>query len=437
MKKISAFILAATIFVNCYGQSSLEVPGQLKVSIENVKCNYKSWDGVVEFDGHGNEVSVTYSYRIYARTNPAAVKKGADGTVIFGSNVNGMTRAGTQTPDLGGIKEGDKVNIFKPVFDEHINAGDYIVIAPTVWEWDGPEKKTINSFNAVLETDLDWIINQPYPFPDATINITRPFDGRAFRVFDKYRYGPALKYQSIFSPIICNGNIQGNRVIGLRAGGSGPACQIAYPPTLLVLDTRVLGALYLNNQNSLRNAQQGLSAPSFISGKEILFEENTYNIQSSNGNYTVFLKIEFTPDVLPVAVPSANSNGLIGTPTKNIGIIKKDFPSKNINISNTNLAVAGSWAGTQTNDYGMYPQNIAFELTANGEYLVKDINGVVAARGTYTFSNNLLSGSYKQLSSGEAFSFSAIFDPATQKISGTLGSGNAVTGQGRFTLSRK
>jgi hypothetical protein len=438
MKKIIYTVCLLLSIGTGYSQSSLEVPGRLKVSIENVKCHSKSWDGVVEFDGHGNEVSVTYSYRIYARSNWAAVKKGGDGTVIYGSNVNGMTRAGTQTPNLGGIKEGDKVDIFKTMFDEHIEAGDYIIIAPNVWEWDGPEKNTINSFNAQLEMDLDWATKQAYPFPDASINAPKPFDNRVFKIFDKYRYGPALKYQSIFSPIICNGNIQGNRIIGLNAGGSGPACQIAYPPTLLVLDTRVLGALYLNNQNAIRSANAGTSGPKLINGTEIWFEESTYNIQSSNGTYSVFLRIEFTPDVLPSFSPSNTSpNGLTGTPTKNVGTIKKDFPSKNLNISNTNLAVAGNWAGTKTTDTGLYPENFGLELTTNGEVLMKDIYGNVAVRGTYTFANNSITGSYKQLSSGETYSIGCSFDPNTQKISGTLGSGNAVTGQGKFTLSRK
>ncbi len=405
MKKVILPCFLLFGFSTAYSQSSLEVPGQLKVSIENVQCLKRSWDGVVEFDGHGNEVSVTYSYRIYARSNWAAVKKGADGTVIYGSNVNGMTRAGTETPDLGGIKEGDKVNIFKTIFDEHIEAGDYIIIAPTVWEWDRPEKNTINSFNAQLEMDLDWAIKQAYPFPDAAINATKPFDNRVFQIFDKYKYGPALKYQSIFSPIICNGNIQGNRIIGLNAGGSGPACQIAYPPTLFVLDTRVLGALYLNNQKSLRNQQSGTPGPAFITGKTILFEESTYNIQSSNGSYAVFLKIEFIPDVLPsFASSNTSGNGLTGTPTKNVGVPKKMLQEKPINILNTALNLPGNWTGTygygESNTQNYYRLN----FNANGSMEVLDQFGVVQARGTYVYTqtSNTITAAYTYLS-GDSF----------------------------------
>src|SRR4051812_4807558 len=105
MRKYALIFLAAlqTGFAFCQSLTA----GRLKISIDKLTCVEKCWDGVVEFDGHGNEISVTYAYRIYNAANPNAARPGTDGTVIYGSNINGMTRAGTQTPDLGGIKEGD------------------------------------------------------------------------------------------------------------------------------------------------------------------------------------------------------------------------------------------------------------------------------------------------------------------------------------------
>ena len=101
------------------------------------------------------------------------------------------------------------------------------------------------------------------------------------------------------------------------------------------------------------------------------------------------------------------------------------------------FSISGAWAGTQTNDNGLYPQNIAFELTGNSDFLVKDNIGTLAAKGTYTFSNNIINGSYKQFSSGETFSFTGAFDPATQKLSCTLGTGTATTGQGKWVATKK
>ena len=108
-----------------------------------------------------------------------------------------------------------------------------------------------------------------------------------------------------------------------------------------------------------------------------------------------------------------------------------------MSINNSFFPVVGYWSGIQTNDYGLYPQNIIFELTSNGEYLIKDMNGVLAAKGTYTFSNNILTGSYKLFSSSETFSLTGTFDPGIQKLSGTLGSGTSVTGQGKWTVTKK
>ncbi|MGB3005232.1 MAG: hypothetical protein WBC06_01900 [Chitinophagaceae bacterium] len=164
----------------------------------------------------------------------------------------------------------------------------------------------------------------------------------------------------------------------------------------------------------------------------MIFTEETYKIATSNGSYSLKLKIEFTPDT-----QSSSSNGLISPPTRNITTIKKDLPLKNQNLINTNLVVAGNWVGIQTNNEGLYPQNIVFELTNNGEYLIKDAKGVLAAKGNYTFSGNVLSGSYKLFSSSETFSFNGTFDANTQKITGTLGSGTAVTGQGKWAATKK
>ena len=99
------------------------------------------------------------------------------------------------------------------------------------------------------------------------------------------------------------------------------------------------------------------------------------------------------------------------------------------------FSISGAWAGTQTNN-GYIP-NIGFELTDNGEYLIKDNNGLLAAKGTYTFSNNSINGTYKLLSSGETYSFTGTFDPVTQKLNCTLGISPSTTGQGIWVVTKK
>lgn len=375
-----ALILA--LFSACYLNSMSQSPmaGRVKITIESATCINKSWDGFVEFDGHGNEMSVAFSYRIYNPANPDNARSGAGSTGVFGSSVNGMTRAGTQTPDLGGINNGDVITINKVLMDEHVNADDYILIAPTVWEWDAPEKNTFNSFNSQLETDLNWAIRQPFPFATTTVSTSNPFADRVIKIFDKYRYGQAIKYHSIFKNIFCPGNTQGNRVIGIRSGTFNNECLVTYPPTLLALDTRTLIGQYSNN--SLINSPYKNQRTSLVRGVNITFTESTYAIETSNGSYSVFFTIEFIPD----PVPASSGTGLTGTPTRaETAPVKKQFQPKNISIVNTALYIPGTWSGTYGYGESNTPNFYSMTFNGDGTMQVIDNLGVVQARGTYVF----------------------------------------------------
>jgi hypothetical protein len=437
MKAVAFFIVSLFVLTNLQSQVSTSA-GQLKITIESVRCINKSWDGFVELDGHGSEIMVGFSSRIYNPANTNAARSGIGFTRVFGSNVNGQVRAGSQTANLGGINNGDVVPINQVVFNEHMDADDIVLFAPTLWEVDDfNDRTTINLFNVQLANDLNWAVQQTFPFANTVVeygNADRQLNQRVFKIFDKYSYGQALKYHNIMKHLFIP-NAQGNRPIGVRSGLFGTEMLVSYPPTLLALDTRVLNLLYLNNASSNNTGTSHAekeSYRSFIAGVNVNCIENTYNVATSNGSYSLFLRIEFVPD----RASTTTSGGLSGLPTKNPGTIKKDMPARTINISNTTLAVAGRWTGNQTSDAGLYPQAITFELTANNEFVIKDGKGTVASKGTYSFSNNAISGSYKQLSSGETFSFSGIYDPNTQKITGTVGSGTSVTGQGRWVVTK-
>lgn len=428
MKKYILFFFAIQFSINCISQTP--TPGQLKITIASFKCINQSWDGLVEFDGHGNEVFIDYGYRIYNPSTPNSSKAGAGFTPVFGSAVNGQIKAGTASA-IGGIANGNEIVVNILVLNEHVDADNLILFSPSVWEWDNSNNDRLNLFNQQLATDLNWLMAQPYPFLNASTNSNDPYNGRFIKIGDKYStYWPILKYNTILKPLF---NVQDNRPVGAQSGPFNGELLALYNPALLVLDTRVLMGVYNYNQYVRDNANgtHPERPRNFISGiVEMVFTENTYAIETSNGSYSLKLKIEFTPD-------ASSTSPLTGTPTRTITTIKKDMPVKNMNINNSFIPVVGNWSGTQTNDYGLYPQNIAFELTGNKEYLIKDMNGVLAAKGTYTFSNNIINGSYKLLSSGETISFTGTFDPNTQKLSCSLGMGTATTGQGKWIVSKK
>ena len=431
MHKYFSFLFVL-LSINVLGQPS-PTAGRLKVTIESFKCINKSWDGFVEFDGHGNEVSVNFSYRIYSPSNPGAARKNSGGSVIFGSNVNGMTRAGTQTPDLGGINNGDVINVSLPVMDEHINADEYIIIAPTVWEWDGPEKNTLNNFNPQLEMDLDFAVGQPFPFASTPIDYRDPFRDRVGKIFDKYRsYGQAIKYHNVFKDFFCPGNTQGNRVMGISAGNFNNQCMVIYPPTLVLLDTKTLYAQHINNLGGVAGdshaAKESRGWPQ-IPGINVHYTENSYAIQTSNGSYDVFLKIEFTPDYLsnPPASTTTAPPPKYSKPPVVINTIST--PSENTAIP----AIAGTWKGTFGYGENFNTDFYSFQLNADGTMQVLNNVGGTSANGKYTFSRNVVTGSYTY-SEGSVFSFTGTV--ATNTMSGTWGNASNVN-MGKWVMTKK
>lgn len=99
-------------------------------------------------------------------------------------------------------------------------------------------------------------------------------------------------------------------------------------------------------------------------------------------------------------------------------------------------AVSGIWTGTQTNDDGLYPQQISFQLTPSGEFIMANLNGVTAAKGTYAYSGNTITGIYKLTSSGEMIRFTGSFDLASQKLTCTQGVDPKTIGQGKWTATK-
>lgn len=431
MKKQLIFLV--TIFFATKSFTQTKAPGQLKITLVSARCINQSAEGIIEFDGHGNEIMAGFAYRVYNPANTSTVRPGSGGTAVFGSNVNGQTRAGSQTPNLGGINNGDVVPINQMLLNEHLGADDVVLFAPVLWEMDEVNNRAaVNQFNMQLANDLNWAITQPFPFATTPIGYTKPYDERVTKIFDKYRYGPALKYQSIFSNVLCPANADGNRVIGLKTGTLNNACTIVYPPTLLALDTRILMSVISYNKYVQANA--GSTHPerprNYISGAvEIVFTEETYAIEANNGKYSILLNIEFIPDVVPAPpaiskLPQANTS------------IKNNISIKN-NYNNTIVSVVGNWSGTQTNSDGNYPQALAFQLTGNGEIIMANTQtGAVGAKGSYTFSQGNINGTYTLLSSGEVISFTGTLDPNTQKLNCSLGAGTSSTGQGRWSMNR-
>ena len=396
---------------NCYSQAT--APGQLKIYIVSFKCINQSWNGLIEFDGHGNEVFMNYGYRVYNPLNVGSVKPGAGFTPVYGSTENGRIQAGTANA-IGGIANGNVVMVNTPVLNEHVEADDLIIFSPSVWELYNSNNNILNLYYQQLATNLNWVMGQPYLFLNAPIN-NNPYGGRCLKILDRYTgYRPALKYNNILKPLI---DVQDNRSIGMASTSSNGVTTAFYRPAILVLDTKVAMEVYNHNKYVKENTSTHPERARSISEEvEMVFNEYPYAIETSNGSYSLKLKIEFIPDV-PVTAPVLPTKWVSSAPAKTFNTNNQNLPGRNIKITNKALFLSGDWSGIQTNDLGLSPQPISFQLSNADEFIMADENGLVAAKGNYSISGNNFSGSHKQLSDGSTYSLIGTYDPNMQSIS--------------------
>ena len=433
MRKYFLFFLALQLCLSGYGQPPRA--GQLKITIVSFKCINQSWDGFIEFDGHGNEVFINYGYRVYNPSNPGTMKSGAGFTPVFGSAVNGQIKAGTASA-IGGIANGNVVMVNTPVLNERVEADDLIIFSPSVWEWDNSNNNTLNLYNQQLATDLNWIMWQPYPFLNTTNDRNNPYNGRFIKIYAKYSsYRPVLKYNNILKPLI---NVQNNRSIGIESTFNDGVTTAFYSPAVLILDAKVLMEVYSQNEsarvsvNTIISDGRPRSVPEEV---EMDFAEYTYAIVTSNGSYSLKLKIEFTPDTpapAPPPAPASPPRWSVTAPTKTI-----KMASPGANVPRIPIFVSGTWSGTRTSDEGLYPGTFSFQLTNTGEFIMADQSGTVAAKGSYSIVGNIFSGSFKSFSDSSTTSFYGTYDRNTQIISCSMGNDTATTGQGKWTVTKQ
>ena len=188
--------------------------------------------------------------------------------------------------------------------------------------------------------------------------------------------------------------------------------------------------LYINNYIALHpnpgtsNAAKE-SRTSFINGVDIPFKENTYAIETSNGSYSVFLRIEFTPDI-------QSTPPLPPTPKYTKEPFINKLPIQPINTKNVN--VTGRWTGTYGNEKNNNTSFYSFQLNADGTMQLLNESGGIIANGNYTFVNNVFSGNYKYGSGSE---FSVTGTMQNNILSGTWGSNKNVSGAGKWVVNKK
>ncbi len=386
--------------------------GRIKVYFAGFDCYRETWDDILHTDGKGDEVFFTFAFTLGDKNGNSKLsyeKRSAvygDATGPFSNRISVGSFVDLFGNNKGGIKAGDNYRCNDLIGEYDMANGDILTIVPTGWEHDPISDNSI-SFTSTLKSFYNSINQKVAPIMIGFNLLTGNLGGV---IYNSASLG--------LSSIKAGGNQgelgrPGTRPIGMEKFGD-------FSAKLVVLNTP--------NLTTVCNNDMGF-------GKGVIavnYDEVEVGNLRDHGNYSILLRVEFVPEVIvptPASAPVASPKG--------ISTIKQGMPKRNIQAITTTFSGSGTWIGTQTNDDGLYPQAISFQLSNAGEFIVADQRGVVAAKGNYAFSNNNFSGSYKTFNDGETYSLTGTYDPNTQNLSISRGTGTATTGQGKWLVRKK
>jgi hypothetical protein len=391
--------------------------GRIRISFAGFDCIRETWDDILHSDGKGDEVYFTFSFLLgdkngntklnYEKRTPVY----GDATGQFSNRISVGSWVDLFGNNRGGIKGGDNYrgNLLLGEYD--IANGDILTIIPTGWEQD-PIADNQAGFSYTIQS-MAYSINQKIA-PVAlglgilTMNPTSIIFGAGQLGMPKLKVGG--DQGDLGKP--------GTRPIGMEKYGD-------FSPKLVVLNSP--------NLAFISNSDMGF-------GKGIIpvqYDETAVGNLRDHGIYTVLMKIEFfptqptntAPTPAPAPKPTTSPNN---TTYKTTTIIPATTGTRNNTTSPT--SIPGVWKGTFGSGTNNGPNYYSFQLNADGTMQVLDGSGKSIATGTYTFSNNQISGFYRYNGANTGFSFAATLT-GTQ-LNGTWGPGTNANGGGRWLMNK-
>lgn len=410
MKLLFAFF-TLLITGSTSAQWNFSSPGRVKITLVKFFCNKEAADDIFDGDGKKNEVFFSFMYTV-AGINGNTKLSSKTITGVFGDATGAFgnrTSAGSATDILGnnrgGIKTDDIVSCNVPILDVMIDVGDVVSIVPSIWEWDN------NNFN--VQTSFEESIMAQFPQMNTKIveNVKYCFptvdDQRCF-VRNGTGYLGLPECSVILEPV---NNRPGNRPIGMSTNGG-------YVPVVISM-----GAELLEKVAGMQFRNIGSPGHTNVGNLPVVFNEEAIGNTRDHGNYGMYLKVEFTKSTPPPP------------PTQSPKQTKVPVSTKILNQTNLNIAtnITGKWTGTYGSGESATPSFYSFQLNADGSIQLLNESGNIIATGTYSFSNSVLTATYKY-TNGPEFSLSGTVQNNT--LSGTWGSYKSVSGGGRWVVNR-
>jgi hypothetical protein len=403
MKKIVFFFFLLIATASTFAQS-----GRIRVSFAGFDCYRETWDDILHMDGKCDEVFFNFGFTLADRvgnTKLAYEKRTGvygDASGQFSNRINVGSCGPSASPSKGGIKAGDTYRCNDVIGEYDMTDGDILTVVPTAWEYD-PIADNSASFFSTIRGAYTGINQRIAPLMTSLRIIMGDLAGL---IYDASTLGVASTKAGGDQGELGK---SGTRPIGMQKYGD-------FSPKLVALNTP--------NLATISNSDMGF-------GKGVIsvnYNEEALGNSRDHGNYSILLKVEFTPVQSAPPPPPANTNNTtppINNPMSG-GIKKLNLPAA--------ITVAGTWVGTYGNGNNNSPSYYSFKLNDDGTMQVLGNNGAVIANGKYSFANNQLSGSYTYTGSG-TYSFAATMS-ANGSLTGTWGSNNNTSGGGKWVMNK-
>jgi hypothetical protein len=432
-----------TAFFLCLGAlgSMAQQGGRIRITLVGAQCNKETQDDVLQLDGKKDELFFNFNFVLADRTgNPKLVyqkrtKVYGDNNGVFSNRIKAGSARDLFGNNLGGVQGGD-IFYCNELMGEYDMAGDDVLsITPTIWEWDGGSDilaaftNTMNTLTRPISTKAVQLAGGIAPAAGNVANIIFNADQLLLPSFT-----------DVFATVFGKA---GDRPIGMAPNGSFGPKQVVLKPTYIqtVVNSNLgygLGVLSVN------------------------YDEEALGNTRDHGNYTILVKLEYMPAPgapsppapappphsaagvppppprntasVPPPPPPANNGGVYAPPPPPI----RRLSSVGTLATNVPFSIAGTWAGTYVNGNVSTPNYYySFRLNADGSMQLLDANGNVTANGSYKFVNNQLTATYTYTNAASG-SYSVVAAPdANGALTGTWGSGNNVSGGGKWTMTKK
>src|SRR4051812_27826316 len=389
MKKVIIASIILIFTTNVLAQQA----GRVRIAFVGFKCLRETADDFLHLDGKADEVFLRFYFTVADRNGIMKLKYSnqsdtyGDNYGPFGNRVNAGSAVDLFGNLRGGIKGGDNFNCNNIIGEYDLAAGDVLTVVPTIWEWD-PGTSLATSFDATIDGAYTIINQKASDISNQRFNNNAPGSSIGANALGMILLdaGPFLSLKAIFN--VADLLAPKPRPIGVTTNGE-------YSPKAVLFNANVM---------------QQIAGSNFGYGPGVIpvqYNEEALGNSRDHGNYIILLKVDFTAKPTatssappPPPPPPPSSAGTSTNSKSATGNLRKaERPS-------AKPSIAGSWAGTYGNGETTGPNFYSFILNTDGTMKVIAANGNIMAQGTYTFTNDQLTGSYTYTSAGEFFFFS-------------------------------